>query len=200
MPPAENPTEQLDNMSAPHAGEIPNLNLLLGGFADWGVAKWATVQDIVVRFSIAIDITEAELLAKQLLHNRYIEAAYKNGREYEYVEPGRSGTQIGYEKLPGYALTRSGRQFHLDGGYRLDQIRPLAKHAATPAINPESHGTKKRTAFLAGVDWVKQHPISLLFIGVTTYVVGVFVPSWIDKNWDGKLTIESMRSLFGILP
>ncbi|MCB0794882.1 MAG: hypothetical protein KDB88_09105 [Flavobacteriales bacterium] len=82
----------------PHAGEIPDLNLLLGGFAAWGVGKWATVQDIIVRYSIRIDISEAELLAQQLLQDKFIEVSYKNGEEYEYVDPLKGGgLQIGYE-------------------------------------------------------------------------------------------------------
>jgi|JI10StandDraft_1071094.scaffolds.fasta_scaffold455252_2 hypothetical protein len=179
-------------MSTPHAGEIPNLNLLLGGFASWGMAKWATVQDIVVRSHIALDITEAEILAQHLLHDKYIEVAYKNGQEYEYVEPGMSGTQIGYEQLPGYALTRSGRQFHLDGGYRRERV----EQAEIPKTKPDNHINPLTTISLRIWGWIRGLPLWSKIWAVFL----VFLGAWLKINWDGQLTVESMRSLFGIVP
>lgn len=104
-------------MKGPYKYQIPHLNMLLGAFESWGVGKWATVQDVVVRSNIRLDMTEAETLTEYLLADGYIKESLKiKGYNLAQV-PGTGMVDVPYGDA-GYELTPKGKQLHLDGGYR----------------------------------------------------------------------------------
>lgn len=96
----------------------------------------------------------------------------------------------------GYELTPKGKQFHIDGGYRLGKIRPLAKHAVTPITKPANKKQKPLTKFAT---WRSENPGTVVILGGLFAIALVVLGVWLTFNWN-NITVSSFKSLFGISP
>lgn len=178
-------------MTRPFKYQIPHLNMLLGAFESWGVGKWATIQDVVVRSKIRLDMTEAETLAQYLIADGYIKESLKvKGYNLAQV-PGTGMVDIPYGDA-GYELTPKGKQFHLDGGYR----RERHEQAEIPKTKPDNHIKPHTTIVLRVWARIAKLPVWSKVGSVALVVFGV----WLTINWDGHFTIASFKSLFGFSP
>ena len=165
--------------------------MLLGAFESWGVGKWATIQDVVVRSNIRLDMTEAETLAQYLLAVGYINESLKvKGYNLAQV-PGTGMVNVPYGDA-GYELTPKGKQFHLDGGYRREHF----EQAEIPKIKPDNHTNPLTTISLRIWGWIRGLPLWSKAWAVFLVVLG----AWLKVNWDGQFTVASFRLLFGLSP